>query len=196
MYCIALTGGIASGKSTVASFFLELGIEVISADAIAKELTLKDQFAYQAIVEHFGTSILTESHELNRSLLRKLIFKQKDERLWLESLLHPLIRQTIEARVQRCKSKYCVIEIPLLVNKEDYPYLNRILLVESEGIQNLNRLMIRDNSTKEDAQLILNAQVDETVRQKLADDRIVNNGTLAQLRDNVRILHQKYSQHP
>lgn len=128
-YCVGLTGNIATGKSTVATIFKQLEIEVISADCIAKQLTTKGQAAYTEIAAHFGSEILAADGQLNRRSLREIIFADKNERLWLENLLHPLIRKGIEEQISLCKSAYCVIEIPLLVDKVNYPYLNKILLI-------------------------------------------------------------------
>ncbi|HAT9655025.1 TPA: dephospho-CoA kinase, partial [Legionella pneumophila subsp. pneumophila] len=96
VYSVGLTGNIASGKSTVAEFFSELGINVIYADKIAKELTSKNTPCYQDIISHFGSSVVLNNGELDRKRIRDIIFSNSNERLWLESLLHPVIREKIE----------------------------------------------------------------------------------------------------
>jgi len=188
MYCIGLTGGIASGKSTVSSYFLTLGIDVISADHIARTLTTSNQPAFDAIKQHFGIDVVTKDGELNRQTLRQIIFSSTHERQWLERLLHPLIRKQIELEVSQCSSPYCVIEIPLLQDKSDYPYLNRVLLIEAGPEQQLTRLMIRDKSSKEQALAIIATQT----RPAMADDQIMNNGSIEQLQEKVDALHRQY----
>lgn len=192
MYCIGLTGNIASGKSTVASYFATLGIDVISADIIAKQLTAKNQPAFQEITNHFGKTVVTSAGELDRPYLRQLIFKDAAERLWLEKFLHPLIRKQIEAQVQIAKSPYCIIEIPLLRDGSLYPYLNRILLVEAKTDQQIERLISRDNSSRKDSLAILATQADTHTLHKLADDILENTGSLAELQKKVSHLHQGY----
>ena len=194
MYCIGLTGNIASGKSTVATFFETLGITVISADKIARELTALGQPALHSIEEYFGKSVIYSSGELNRNGLRQRIFKEPKQRLWLERLLHPLIRRGIHSKINEARSAYCVIEIPLLNNRLDYPYLNRVLLILAEQEQQIKRVMLRDNCSREQSLAILATQVDDLIRQKMADDIIVNNGTLLELSAKVENLHAQYLQ--
>ncbi len=192
MYCIGLTGNIASGKSTVASYFAQLGVAVINADEIAKDLTASHQPAFHEILTHFGHSILTAAGELNRRHLRQLIFNNTQARLWLEQLLHPLIRKQIEQHIRKVKAPYCLIEIPLLYNKSNYPYLNRVLLVQSLPELQIARCMSRDHSSREQALNILSTQSDEHERLKIADDLLINTGSLAELQGNVLALHEKY----
>ena len=192
MYCVGLTGPIASGKSTVAALFVQLGAELIDADQIAKQLTAKDQPALTNIIAHFGPDFLDANGELRRRLLRDMIFKHPAERNWLEQLLHPLIRQEIEARLHSTPKLYYIVEIPLLSDKSIYPYLNRTLVALTEpSIQN-QRVMQRDQHTAEQVQAIVQAQADEKIYRSLADDIIINNGSLQDLEQAVLQLHQKY----
>lgn len=192
MYCVGLTGSIASGKSTVANYFKVLGVDVICSDTIAKALTVPSMPAFASIIEHFGPHLLTPSNTLDRAKLRQIIFNHSNERVWLEQLLHPLIRRDIEKKIQASSSPYCLIDIPLLTKKSDYPYLNRLLLIKAgDGIQ-LERLIRRDNSSKEDALLILATQKKTTLKEALADDILDNTGSLAQLQKKVAALHKKY----
>ena len=193
MYCIGLTGNIASGKSTVAAYFSDLGVAVISADKIAKELTASKKPAFNDIINHFGASVLTADGELNRRYLRQLIFNNAPERLWLEKLLHPLIQKQIKDEIGKVVGAYCVIEIPLLLDKSNYPYLNRVLLIQAELEQQIARLRVRDNSSREEALAILATQADENTRLSLADDILTNAGSLAQLKEKVDVLHKKYT---
>lgn len=196
MYCIGLTGAIGSGKSTVASLFAERGIEIISADHIARQLVEKDQPALQQIVEHFGSHLLTAEGNLDRRQLRERIVLDQPARLWLENLLHPLIRTVIENQVQACKSPYSMVEIPLLTNKTDYPYLNRILLVTADENIQIARIMARDHCSQQQAAALLNTTHHlDGVRKALADDMIVNNTSLDQLQMQVEKLHEFYTCH-
>ena len=192
VYCVGLTGNLASGKSTVASYFAKLGVDVINADDIAKKLTTSKQHAYYQIISHFGDSVLTATGELNRQYLRQLIFSNSQERLWLEGLLHPLIRKQIAQRIEQVKSPYCIIEIPLLLDRSHYPYLNQVLLIQAEAEQQIMRFMARDNSSREVALAILATQADKNKQRALADDILINTGSLAELQSTVRMLHKKY----
>lgn len=194
VYCIGLTGNIASGKSTVAAIFSELGIDVINADKISRDLTAKNQAAYNFIIEHFGPEILLEDGELNRRHLRDIIFSNSDERRWLEELLHPMIRSGIEHELAKCTSPYCVIEIPLLFNTEHYPYVNRVLLVTASVDTQISRVMQRDQCSVIKAQAILSVQPDLEMRLKLADDVIHNNSSYDDLYQQSIALHKIYLQ--
>lgn len=192
MYCIGLIGNIASGKSTVANLFKKQGAELISADAIAKQLTAKGKAAFVAITAHFGNTILTNEGELNRRLLRDIIFSHPDERLWLEQLLHPLIRQEIQANIALSQQPFCVVEIPLLRNRADYPYLNRIVLVKACPKQRLARITSRDHTNEQSAMQIMQSQPSDATLEALADDIIVNDGTLITLAERVATLSRDY----
>jgi dephospho-CoA kinase len=193
-YCVALTGDIASGKSTVAQLFSQLGIEVIYADQISKILTHKDQPSYTKIIAHFGPGILNEDHELNRSKLRQIIFTNQMERRWIEELLHPLIRQELKKRVDLSTTAYCIVEIPLLVTKKAYPYINRVLLISAPVKTQIARIMQRDRCSKQEALAILTAQPHMKLRLEQADDVFINNIGLDKLTKAVQDLNQKYLQ--
>ncbi|STX51369.1 dephospho-CoA kinase [Legionella busanensis] len=194
MFCIGLTGNIGSGKSTAISFFKSLGATVIIADEIARQITAPAQPALQKIIEHFGLSVITSEGQLNRAQLREIIFNNKEERLWLESLLHPLIRQTIENKIKNSQGPYCVIEIPLLTNRKDYPYLDRILVIFASPTMQVNRVVNRDSCSKEQVFAMLATQPQESLRLQLADDILLNDSSLEQLEANIRKLHGKYLQ--
>ena len=193
MYCIGLTGSIASGKSTVAAHFAQLGIDVISADHISRTLVNRDQPALQEITRHFGKSVLTQSGELNRRHLRELIINNANERVWLENLLHPLIREKIKQDIAHCKSAYCIIEIPLLTNKSVYPYLNRILLVLADPEQQITRIMARDHCSRDQASALLaTTRADDDKRRLIADDIVVNDASMSLLQIQAEQLHAQY----
>lgn len=192
MYAIGLIGNIGSGKSTVAGLFQERGIYTIHADDIARELTTKNEAAYSDIVNHFGQSIIDTEGDLNRSLLRKKIFDSPKEKQFLEELLHPLIRSRIQEQLKKSPSLYTIIEIPLLQDKKNYPYLNRILLILSEKEKQIQRVIERDNITQDLVISILNTQPADINRQLWADDIVFNNGSLEELNQQVENLHQLY----
>lgn len=194
MYCVGLTGNIASGKSTVAAFFKNKGVMVISADEIAREITAPHEPALTLIKDHFGHEVITTQGELNRSALRTIIFENPKERLWLEGLLHPLIRQRIIEEIAESPSPYSVIEIPLLKDREVYPYLNRILVILANREEQIRRVMNRDNCSREHAKAILAVQPEELSREKIADDIVINTGSLSELEEKIEKLHQMYLQ--
>lgn len=194
MYCVGLTGSVACGKSTVASLFQAKGVDIISADKIAKELVEPNQPAFKAIITYFGQEIRTQDGRLNRRLLRTIITSNADDRIWLENLLHPLIRKKIEQDIQHCTSRYCIIEIPLLTDRSAYSYLNRIILVEADSKTQIERLMMRDNCSKEQAiALLATSLAHDKQRHAIADDYLINNGTIKTLQQQVSKLHDYFS---
>lgn len=193
MFCVALTGTIASGKSTVAQIFAEYSIPVISADAIAKEITQKGAVCYQPIIDYFGDSaVIPETGELDRKFLRKQIFADANKREWLESLMHPHIRIIIQQRVSTEEGPYCIVEIPLLLDRKTYPYIQRVLLVLAEKSVQIQRIQARDGISVDEALAILKAQPNVTTRRKIADDILYNNCSKEELRIKISHLHQKY----
>ncbi|WP_454780841.1 dephospho-CoA kinase [Legionella sp. WA2022007384] len=192
VYCVGLTGDIASGKTTVAELFSKLGIKVIYADIISRELTQRHELAYKKIVDHYGHIVLKQDGELDRSKLREIIFSNHKERDWLENLLHPLIRQEIKKQVDTCTTPYCIVEIPLLITKQAYPYINRILLVRAPKDIQIARLMQRDKCSTKQAQAILSAQPALHIRLESADDVIDNHMDIDALTKEVNDLHNTY----
>ena len=192
MFCVGITGNIGSGKSTAISFFDSLGITVINADKISRDLTKAGKPAFLEIRHHFGESVLNQYGELNRPLLRQLVFSEANQRLWLENLLHPLIRESIKEQVSSATSPYCAIEIPLLSKRSDYPYLDRILVIIADKDKQIARVMQRDNCSETDALAILSSQPSETLLKQLADDLLLNNDSKAQLNNKLMKLHDKY----
>lgn len=192
-FFVGLTGGIASGKSTVANLFKDLGIEVICSDNIARALTANNQPALAHIKDHFGAEILQENGELNRKKLRDIIFNHAEERVWLEQLLHPLIRTALQTKASQSKAPYCLIEIPLLYNKSDYPWLDRILVVTAPEPLVLSRLMQRDHCSEAEAKAIYQVQQAQVSYPDLADDLLVNTGNFEELLDKINQLHTLYN---
>lgn len=192
MLRVALTGGIASGKSTVAAYFAKLGVPVIDCDLIARELCEPNASAYQNIVDHFGTSVLGSDGRLNRHALRELIFSEPKERLWLEQLLHPLIRAEIRQRLTQLKAPYCLIVIPLLSESKGIDFIDRVCVVDTPLSLQLARIQARDHCSPEEAERMVKTQHSSEQRLKLADDVIHNEGDLDSLQEQVQNLHKAW----
>jgi dephospho-CoA kinase len=192
MFTVALTGGVASGKSCAADFFSKENIAVIDADTIARECVVPGAHAYQMIIEHFGATVLRGNRTIHRAVLRKIIFENKTERLWLEALLHPLIREEIQKQRKAATSPYCVVVIPLLIEMQTPIPFDRICVIDvTEAIQK-QRLLHRDNIGATLALSMLNSQATRAQRLQTADDVIDNNGDIRQLEQQVQRLHQRY----
>jgi dephospho-CoA kinase len=189
---IGLTGGIASGKSTVAQRFVELGIPVIDADESSRFVVAPGQPGLAELTKRFGAGLLTAGGELDRRALRNLAFADPQLRRDLEAILHPLIRADMERRASAAVGPYHVMAIPLLVESGNSGQIDRILVVDVEEDVQLKRVMARDSTTLEQARAILAAQASRAVRLKAADDVIVNSGTVSELRQAVDGLHERY----
>jgi dephospho-CoA kinase len=189
---IGLTGGIASGKSTVAARFSELGIPVIDADESSRLVVAPGQPGHKAVVARFGESLLTADGELDRRALRQLIFADPRKRRDLEVILHPLIRADMERRAAEAVGPYLILAIPLLVEGGARGQVDRILVVDADEDLQLRRLMTRDAESAEQARAILAAQANRVVRLQAADDVLVNSGTVPELRQAVDRLHRHY----
>jgi len=192
MLIIGLTGGIGSGKSTVAKLFEEKGITVIDADQLARDITLPEKPALKKIIEKFGTDILLPNSTLDRAKLRKLIFEDDHKRIWLEQLLHPIIRDELGQQIKAAQSPYCIVMIPLLIETAPNPLINRILVVDAKKEEQLERAATRDKQTGSEIYSILSKQATRAQRLKAADDVISNMGTLEDLQGQVDALHKYY----
>lgn len=195
-YMIGLTGGIGSGKSTVANLFAELGVTVIDADVIAREVVVPNSAALKQIVARFGTAILDSTGQLNRARLRDRIFQASDEskkeRLWLEQLLHPMIFDEIKHRAQQSTSPYCIAVIPLLLETKFHFPVDRILVVDTPLELQRQRVQQRDNHSDHFIDAILNTQCTREERLKAADDVIVNDKGIIELKQQIEKLHADY----
>lgn len=202
MFTVALTGGIASGKSTAARYFAELGVAVIDTDQIARKLIDKPEVLSQ-VVDYFGPAILTKDKQLNRAHLRTCIFSNKKARDYLEQLLHPLVYQEIQASILMVKSIYCLVVIPLLFEERTAVLhrekvgltnieINRTLLVTTSQAVQIQRARERDHIKKKQIDAILSAQIASAISLKKADDIIFNETTLYDLRQSVERFHQMY----
>jgi dephospho-CoA kinase len=189
---IGLTGGIASGKSTVAQRFAELGIPVIDADAAARDVVAPGTPGLANVVERFGPGVVAENGELDRRALRQLIFNDPGARQDLEALLHPLIRSAMERSAEAAVGPYFVMAIPLLVESASRDRVDRILVVDVDEALQLQRVQARDGGSLDQARAILASQASRAARLAAADDVLLNTGTVTDLRQAVDRLHAKY----
>jgi dephospho-CoA kinase len=189
---IGLTGGIASGKSTVARRFLELGIPVIDADEAARAVVAPGTPGLAAVFKRFGRGVVAGNGELDRRALRELVFRDPGSRRDLEAILHPLIRANMEQSADLAVGPYVVMAIPLLVEGGSRDRVDRILVVDVDESVQLQRVMARDGSTEEQARAILASQASRSARLAAADDVLLNSGTVADLRQAVDQLHERY----
>lgn len=189
---IGLTGGIGSGKSTAAAHFAEHGVPVIDTDVIARELVAPGQPALKAIVAHFGADLLDGEGCLRREVLRERVFADPAARQELEALLHPLIRAESLRRIAALQTAYCVWVIPLLVETGARDDLDRVLLIDCPEALQRQRAQARDGFDTGTLDGILAAQASREQRRVVADDIIVNDGTLAALRQAVDERHAAY----
>ena len=193
MFAVGLTGGIGSGKSTVADLFAELGTPVIDTDAIAHQLTEPGGAALGEIRAQFGDAVMHADGTLDRATLRRRIFSDIASRRQIEAILHPLIRQEVERRLDTLVAPYVLIVIPLLVETGGYrDVLNRVLVVDCPEDAQIARVMTRSGLGQDEVTAILAAQAGRAERLAAADDVIVNDASAAALRAEVTALHQRY----
>jgi dephospho-CoA kinase len=191
---VGLTGGIASGKSTVARLFGELGADVIDTDEIARALVLPGSPALSLIVERFGADLLTPDGALDRRRLRAIVFADPAARRELEAILHPPIRAEALARAAASSAPYAILVVPLLFETGFDRLVDRRLLVDCPESQQRDRLIARDRLSAIEARAMLAAQMSREERKRLADDCIDNSGSLESTRARVRELHERYLQ--
>lgn len=194
MLIVGLTGGIGAGKSTVAELFQALGVPVLDADAIARELVDKGKPALARLTEMFGREILDDNGALNRARLRTLVFGDAARRRQLEALLHPLIREEMQARLKRLKASYCIVCIPLLVETGQTASVQRVLVIDAPDELRRRRVVTRDGLTAAEFNAVLAAQAGREERLAAADDVIVNDGGRDRLKQRVDELHRRYMQ--
>lgn len=193
--CVGLTGGIASGKTTVADLLGQLGANVVDTDEIAREVVMPGKAGLAAIVHAFGADILDESGALDRSQMRRRVFADPKARRRLESILHPLIREEMWRRVDKSENRVQILVIPLLVESGLAALVDRVLVVDCPRQVQLQRLLQRDGETPEQAERILAAQASREARLAVADDVIDNSGSLAHLQQATADIYQRYHQH-
>ena len=192
---IGLTGGIASGKTTVSDSFKKLGTQVIDADVISHEVTEPSGSAFEEILSEFGSKILDEKGLINRKKMRAIIFNDPSQKKILENIIHPKVRDEMFQRINKSDDHYLIVSVPLLVETGMHQIMDRNLLVDCSEDTQIERLMHRDKITLNEAKAILKNQASRSDRKKIADDLIVNenNVTLIELENEVLELHKYYS---
>jgi dephospho-CoA kinase len=192
MHVIGLTGGIGSGKSTVADLFAQYGTPIIDADQIARELVEPGQPALQRIVQTFGEEILNGNGALDRKKLRDVVFSDSKQRKQLEAILHPLIRENMLDRLDSLNAPYAILVIPLLVDTGNWEMMDRILVVDTEEELQIERVTQRDHVSQEHTETIIDNQVSRQERLAAADDVIENISSIEDLQIQVKRLHEFY----
>ncbi len=192
---IGLTGGIASGKSTVTQRFAELGVPVIDADVVSRSVVEPGKPGLGQVVQRFGAGVLDADGRLDRRALRGLIFKDSSLRQALDAILHPLIRAEMEREAAQAKGPYVIMAIPLLAEGGNAgKRVDRVLVVDADETLQIQRLQARDGSSLEQARAILASQSSRAARLSVADDVLLNAGSFAELRQAVDRLHEQYLQ--
>ncbi|WIE10184.1 MULTISPECIES: dephospho-CoA kinase [Providencia] len=191
-YIVALTGGIGSGKTTVANEFAKLGVPLVDADVIARQVVEPNSPALESIRYHFGEDIILPNGCLDRQRLRDIIFSKPDEKKWLNALLHPLIQQETQKQFQQIDYPYVLWVVPLLIENNIHHLADRVLVVDVTVEEQIQRTLKRDKTSLEQVTNILNAQVSREKRLSHANDIITNHTHGTGLSDKVAILHNQY----
>ncbi|WP_350552281.1 dephospho-CoA kinase [Pseudoalteromonas sp. 120-MNA-CIBAN-0494] len=191
-WVLGLTGGIGCGKTAVSNMLEALGICVVDADIIARQVVEPGSEGLKAIVAHFGADILLADGNLNRSALRKLVFSNTEHKNWLNTLLHPLIRQQIITDLNNATSPYVVMVAPLLFENGLDKYCNRTLLIDVPKNVQIERTVKRDNISLEQVNSIIAAQMSREQKQQQADDILNNDRSLTLVKHDLIALHKGY----
>ena len=172
---IGLTGGIASGKTTVCDLFKELSVEIIDADVISHELSKKGGAAFEEIIEAFEDEIIGDDGELDRKKLRSIVFNDNTKKKMLERIIHPKVLLSINEKIKASQSDYLIISVPLMIETGMNAMMDRVLLIDCNGETQIERLSQRDQSSREEAIKIIESQASIESKRELSDDRIINN---------------------
>jgi len=194
-WVLGLTGGIGSGKSAVSAIFEELGIQVVDADIVAREVVEPGSVGLTKITAHFGDEILTRNGTLDRAKLRAIIFADESQKQWLNNLLHPLIRESMLSQLKQATSNYVILVAPLLFENGLEKYCNHTLLIDVPVDVQITRTTARDNVSVELAKQIIASQMSRADKQQKAGDILDNNRPLEEVKTDVQKLHEKYLIH-
>lgn len=186
---VGLTGGIGSGKTQVSDQLANMGITIVDADVVAREVVEPDMPALATIADHFGSHVLDDQGQLRRDQLRQIIFADENAKAWLEGLLHPLIRQSILQQLHEAQGPYVVLVSPLLLETNQREIANLIVVVDAEPGQQVSRASQRDNNSSSQIEAIMAKQMDRHQRQQQADIVLDNSGDLTHLQQQVDNLH-------
>lgn len=195
VFVVGLTGGIGSGKSAATAIFENLGIDIVDADEVARDVVEVGSEGLRQIAEHFGETILLEDGSLNRAALREKVFAAEEEKYWLNGLLHPLIRSRMQQLISESTSPYCILSVPLLVENKLTEMCNHVVVVDCPETLQLERALKRDGSTEQTIKSIMASQASRKERVSAADDVLDNSTTLDALASQVSTLHQKLLSH-
>ena len=188
---VGLTGGIGSGKSVAGDFFIELGIDVIDADHVSKNILDDNESAKKLFLEHFGEKFIDNNNNVDRALLRDEIFKNEDKKEALESIIHPLVREEIFNFIENSNSVYKIIMVPLIYETNSQDFYDKIVVVDCKEENQIIRASKRDNKTKNDIINIMKNQASSEERMSIADEVIKNDSSLDDLKKQVIKVHQK-----
>ena len=188
---VGLTGGIGSGKSAAGKYFVELGIDVIDADDISKNILDKNIKAKELFIKNFGDKFLDKNNNINRDLLRSEIFVNEEKKNILESIIHPIVREEITKFINQSDSIYKLIMVPLIYETNSQDFYDKIIVVDCNEENQILRASERDNKSKENIINIINNQASRENRNSIADEIILNDSTLDNLRNQVIKVHQK-----
>ena len=188
---VGLTGGIGSGKSVAGDFFIELGIDVIDADHVSKNILDDNESAKKLFLKHFGEKFIDKNNNVDRALLRDEIFKNEDKKEALESIIHPLVREEIFNFIENSNSVYKIIMVPLIYETNSQDFYDKIVVVDCKEENQIIRASKRDNKTKNDIINIMKNQASSEERMSIADEVIKNDSSLDDLKKQVIKVHQK-----
>ncbi|WP_087016587.1 dephospho-CoA kinase [Thaumasiovibrio subtropicus] len=191
---IGLTGGIGSGKTTVANKFAEKGVPLVDADIVARQVVEPNSQGLTAIIKKFGSDLLLTDGSLNRGKLRELVFSNPDNKVWIDALLHPMIRKEMQRQLDAISSEYCLLVVPLLVENGLQSMTDRVLVVDVSAEQQQQRTRDRDGVSNDQVARIIALQASREERLSIADDVIDNSRNTADLDQQINTLHQKYLQ--
>lgn len=192
-FTLGLTGGIGSGKTTIANMFAELGASLVDTDLIAHQLTAPKGAAIAAIRQQFGADYLLPDGALDRAKMRERVFAEPAEKTHLENILHPLIRRETEHAARLATGAYVIFVVPLLVESGNWKQrVSRVLVVDCQEATQISRVMARSGLTQEQVQAIMRAQASRQQRLQAADDIVLNEGNLLAVQEQVKNLHHKY----
>ena len=195
MFSVGLTGGIASGKTTISNCFAGLGVPIIDTDVISRELLQPGELAYRQVRDHFGEEILAENGKIDRAALRRIVFSNREHKSWLEKMLHPLIYQrSHDAILENSRAVYVMVVVPLLFETNFQSLVDRVLAVDCPAHEQIRRLMRRDGIDRGLAERMLEQQLNNDARIARAHDVIDNRAADTDLDPQVRKLHRSYQQ--
>ena len=189
---IALTGGIGSGKTSIASIFKSLGVPIIDSDTISKEIILPGKLCFKDIVNEFGEEILTNKGTIDRYKLRDIIFNNDKARIKLENIIHPVVFKNIDTEISLINYPYCLVIIPLLIETKSTERFDRILVIDALESLQFERIVKRDDISPILIKKIIKTQAKRKERLRYANDIIVNNDKIINLNKSINTLHKKY----